>query len=64
MNNKQWSTPPKMTIDPKKHYAATMETSKGTIEPGAFTLGESFARHYKSGIFGMGSGGACRQEDE
>ena len=32
MNNKQWSTPPKMIIDPKKHYAATMETSKGTIE--------------------------------
>lgn len=32
MNDKQWSTPPKMIIDLKKRYAATMETSKGTIE--------------------------------
>jgi peptidyl-prolyl cis-trans isomerase B (cyclophilin B) len=29
---KQWSSPPAMTIDPKKSYKATIETSKGTIE--------------------------------
>lgn len=30
--NKQWPTPPEMTIDPKKHYHATFRTSKGDIE--------------------------------
>jgi cyclophilin family peptidyl-prolyl cis-trans isomerase len=28
---KQWSTPPAMTIDPKKKYKARMETDKGTM---------------------------------
>ncbi len=32
MSNQQWSTPPKMIIDPKKHYTATMVTNKGTID--------------------------------
>ena len=32
MQAKQWKTPPPMTIDPKKKYFATMETTKGTIE--------------------------------
>jgi peptidyl-prolyl cis-trans isomerase B (cyclophilin B) len=29
--SKQYSTPPAMTIDPSKKYAATLETSRGTI---------------------------------
>jgi peptidyl-prolyl cis-trans isomerase B (cyclophilin B) len=29
---KSWNKPPEMTIDPKKKYTATMETTKGTIE--------------------------------
>ena len=37
MSDKQWNSPPPMTIDPKKNYAATMETSKGTIEIELFT---------------------------
>ena len=37
MSDKQWNSPPPMTIDPKKNYAATMETSKGTIEIDLFT---------------------------
>ena len=37
MSDKQWNTSPPMTIDPKKNYAATMETSKGTIEIDLFT---------------------------
>ena len=28
---KQYASPPQMTIDPKKNYTATIETSKGTI---------------------------------
>ena len=32
MPAKQWKTPPAMTIDPKKKYFVTMETTKGTIE--------------------------------
>jgi cyclophilin family peptidyl-prolyl cis-trans isomerase len=28
---KQWNTPPKMQIDPKKKYKARMETDKGTM---------------------------------
>jgi peptidyl-prolyl cis-trans isomerase B (cyclophilin B) len=28
----QWNTPPAMTIDPKKAYRATLDTSRGTIE--------------------------------
>lgn len=28
---KQYSTPPAMTIDPSKKYAATLETTRGTI---------------------------------
>ena len=32
MCDKQWNSPPPMTIDPKKNYTATMETSRGTIE--------------------------------
>lgn len=28
---KQWSTPPAMTIDPKKTYVATIETNRGNI---------------------------------
>ena len=27
----QWTTPPKMEIDPKKKYSATMETEKGNL---------------------------------
>lgn len=30
--SKKWSSPPAMTIDPKKTYKVTMETTKGTIE--------------------------------
>src|SRR5579875_4214470 len=29
--SKQYSAPPPMSIDPSKKYAATLETSKGTI---------------------------------
>jgi peptidyl-prolyl cis-trans isomerase B (cyclophilin B) len=29
---KQWNTPPELTIDPKKTYHVTMETTRGTIE--------------------------------
>ena len=29
---KQWQSPPEMQIDPKKSYAVSMETNKGTIE--------------------------------
>jgi peptidyl-prolyl cis-trans isomerase B (cyclophilin B) len=29
---KSWKKPPEMTIDPKKKYTATMETTKGSIE--------------------------------
>lgn len=29
---KQWSTPPVMSIDPKKSYRANIETDKGTME--------------------------------
>ena len=29
---KQWKNPPEMTIDPKKIYHVTMETTRGTIE--------------------------------
>lgn len=36
---KQWQSPPEMQIDPKKSYAVTMETNKGTIEI------EMFAEH-------------------
>ena len=32
MNNKQWSIPPTMQIDPKKSYQATIETNRGTIQ--------------------------------
>jgi len=32
MTGKQWSSPPEMTIDPKKGYLATLETDRGTIE--------------------------------
>ena len=32
MAQQQWSNPPEMQIDPKKNYAASIETSKGTIE--------------------------------
>lgn len=28
---KQWNTPPKMTIDPKKNYSASMHTEKGDL---------------------------------
>jgi cyclophilin family peptidyl-prolyl cis-trans isomerase len=31
MTPKQWNTPPQMNIDPKKKYAAEVETDKGTI---------------------------------
>ena len=31
MASKQYSAPPKMTIDPNKKYTATFETSRGTI---------------------------------
>ncbi|WP_420643722.1 peptidylprolyl isomerase [Candidatus Leptofilum sp.] len=30
--SKQWQSPPEMQIDPKKSYAVSMETNKGTIE--------------------------------
>jgi len=36
---KQWQSQPEMQIDPKKSYAVTMETNKGTIEI------EMFAEH-------------------
>ena len=32
MASKQWSTPPAMSIDPKKVYTATLHTDKGDIE--------------------------------
>jgi peptidyl-prolyl cis-trans isomerase B (cyclophilin B) len=32
MTEKQWATPPDMQIDPKKAYAITMETERGSIE--------------------------------
>lgn len=32
MADKQWTTPPAMEIDPKKHYTAKIETPRGTIE--------------------------------
>jgi cyclophilin family peptidyl-prolyl cis-trans isomerase len=32
MPSKQWSTPPAMTIDPKKTYTAIFHTEKGDIE--------------------------------
>jgi len=32
MSNKQWPAPPAMGIDPRKRYAATIETVRGTIE--------------------------------
>ncbi|MGC1378198.1 MAG: peptidylprolyl isomerase [Anaerolineales bacterium] len=31
MAPKQWSTPPAMVIDPKKHYKATIQTDKGDM---------------------------------
>jgi peptidyl-prolyl cis-trans isomerase B (cyclophilin B) len=31
MAAKQWTTPPAMTIDPKKTYTVTMETNRGPI---------------------------------
>lgn len=31
MTAKQWTTPPAMTIDPKKTYTVTMETNRGPI---------------------------------
>ncbi len=31
MSPKQWTTPPAMTIDPKKSYTATLHTDKGDI---------------------------------
>jgi peptidyl-prolyl cis-trans isomerase B (cyclophilin B) len=31
MTAKQWTTPPAMTIDPKKSYTVTMETIRGPI---------------------------------
>ena len=37
--SKQWQSPPAMQIDPKKSYAVSMETSKGTIDI------ELFAEH-------------------
>jgi cyclophilin family peptidyl-prolyl cis-trans isomerase len=52
---KQWKTPPKMTIDPKKHYTARIETDSGlmlvrlfadkaptTVNNFAFLAGEGF----------------------
>jgi peptidyl-prolyl cis-trans isomerase B (cyclophilin B) len=39
MNSTQWSSPPPMTIDPQRAYAARIETEKGTIRL------ELFARH-------------------
>ena len=37
MSDKQWNSPPPMTIDPKKNYTASMDTSKGRIEIDLFT---------------------------
>lgn len=34
---KQWTTPPVMTIDPKKSYSATLKTDKGDIVVDLFT---------------------------
>jgi cyclophilin family peptidyl-prolyl cis-trans isomerase len=34
--SKQYSTPPAMTIDPKKHYAAVFQTDIGTFEAELF----------------------------
>ncbi len=31
MADQQWTTPPAMEIDPKKHYTAKIETLRGTI---------------------------------
>jgi peptidyl-prolyl cis-trans isomerase B (cyclophilin B) len=31
MNQKQWSSPPKMQLDPEKVYVVTMETERGDI---------------------------------
>jgi peptidyl-prolyl cis-trans isomerase B (cyclophilin B) len=31
MSRKQYSTPPALTIDPNKHYAATLKTARGEI---------------------------------
>lgn len=30
-NNLQWSTPPQMSVDPKKKYTTTLQTDKGEI---------------------------------
>src|ERR1700751_5361584 len=35
--NKQYSTPPSMTIDPNKHYSAMFKTSRGEIVCDLFT---------------------------
>lgn len=32
MSPKQWTTPPPMSIDPKKKYEATLHTEKGDNE--------------------------------
>ena len=32
----EWKSPPSMSIDPKKTYVVTMETTKGTIEVALF----------------------------
>jgi len=32
MAKNQWDTPPQMQIDPSRRFAATIETSRGTIE--------------------------------
>ena len=32
MQQKQWDTPPALTIDPEKSYRTSIETEKGTIE--------------------------------
>ncbi|HRX01799.1 MAG TPA: peptidylprolyl isomerase [Anaerolineae bacterium] len=34
----EWKNPPAMAIDPKKNYAATIETNRGTIEIEFFAL--------------------------
>jgi peptidyl-prolyl cis-trans isomerase B (cyclophilin B) len=36
--SKQYSTPPAMAIDPSKKYAATLETSRGTIVVDLFPM--------------------------
>lgn len=36
MSTQQWSTPPAMSIDPKKSYRAEMQTNKGLIELALF----------------------------